>query len=428
MFHADAPSLSRNKDTQESHDFLDSSNQPFLDVGDPDDSDDEGTEEDDELVPLPEVPAPPDNEWEDNDASAPTKAKARGRPKGSKNKIHVPNPLFQRHTRSRKHASVATGGLMSSMAFFTAYMSAADTHTSIYDDPIDLADAIKRPDWPDWEKAVIREFKGVNKKKTWVHVPRSSVPRGEKVLGGKLVFKTKRDAEGNISKYKVRWVVKGCQQKQGRDYNETFASVCKSVSWKIVIALAAVFDLHIEQMDAVLAFLNAKADADIYVQIPPGYEELAENLPPDTVCKLLRALYRLKQAPRLWQNDLSEALQEMGFKLCVCDPSIYVHAEYMIIIVTYVDDMLMVGKDLSKIRLIQKQLSERFEMETLGPTRHFLGVKITRDRQKKTILLSQEAYIDKILDRFGMTNCKAVATPMAAGALEFMVPNTQQAT
>ena len=99
---------------------------------------------------------------------------------------------------------------------------------------------------------------------------RKDVPKLHKILRGKLVLRTKRDRDRKILKYKARWVMKGFEQRYGKDYDQTFAGVCKSVTWKLAVALAALFDLEIEQMDAVRAFLNSEADTEIYVEVPPG--------------------------------------------------------------------------------------------------------------------------------------------------------------
>ncbi|KAI0995962.1 hypothetical protein K3495_g12219 [Podosphaera aphanis] len=82
-------------------------------------------------------------------------------------------------------------------------------------------------------------------------------------------MKTKRDKEGEILKREVRWVVRGFEQLYGRDYTQTYAGVCRSASWKIAIAMAAMFDLEIDQMDAVTAFLNSSIDDNINVELPP---------------------------------------------------------------------------------------------------------------------------------------------------------------
>jgi hypothetical protein len=97
----------------------------------------------------------------------------------------------------------------------------------------------------------------------------SKLPKGCKVLPGKLILKTKRDRDGKILKRKARWVVKGFRQKYGKDFDQTFASVCKNVTYKLAVALAALFDLKIEQIDVIRAFLNSLADTDIYVEVPP---------------------------------------------------------------------------------------------------------------------------------------------------------------
>jgi hypothetical protein len=65
---------------------------------------------------------------------------------------------------------------------------------------------------------------------------KSQVPKGKKVLGGRLVLRTKRDRDGKILRHKARWVVKGYEQRYGKDYEQTFAGVCKSATWKIAVA------------------------------------------------------------------------------------------------------------------------------------------------------------------------------------------------
>jgi hypothetical protein len=398
--------------------------EPFGDISHPEDSDfDDSAEQQSEAEPLPVPEVTEDSEEEELVIS-----KKKGRPTGAKNKIHVPNPEFIRQTRSKNKSNQNNPYAHAASVFYSqAYSKGAET---VYDDPETLAEAKARPDWPKWKEAIAKEYRGLIHKKTWKAMPKNSLPKGHNALSGKLVFRTKRNQAGEIIKYKARWVVKGCQQKKGRDFDQTFAGVCKSVTWKLVIALAALFDYEIEQMDVILAFLNSDADTDIYMKLPPGFEEEDSSIksPRDTLVKLLKALYGLKQAPRLWQKLLTKELHKLGFEPCKSDPCVYFNKESKIIFVTYVDDILIVGPNLGKIKQLQKQLYKVFEMERLGPAQHFLGVRITRDRQQGKITLTQDAYINKILDRFGMTNSHPVDTPMATGAIEFMIPNTEQAT
>jgi ribosomal protein S3 len=90
--------------------------------------------------------------------------------------------------------------------------------------------------------------------------------------------------------------------------------------------------------------------------------------------------------------------------------------------------MLIIGKDGAKIKALKKRLMKRFEMEDLGPAKYFVRVRITRDREERTITLFQDAYINKVLERYSMKNCHSVDTPMAAGAAEVMIPFEGQAT
>jgi len=86
--------------------------------------------------------------------------------------------------------------------------------------------------------------------------------------------------------------------------------VYKNVIWKLAVALTALFDLEIKQMDIVGAFLNLTTDTDIYIKVPLDWE-INEEILKDVfkwACKLLKALYSLKQAPQLWQKELAFTL------------------------------------------------------------------------------------------------------------------------
>ena len=251
-----------------------------------------------------------------------------------------------------------------------------------------------------------------------------------------MVLRTKRGKDNEIIKYKARWVVKGFRQIEGVNFDQTYAGVCKNTTWKLAIALAAKLDLEIHQMDVVGAFLNADADTDIFVQVPPDWNDFRADLanvdksqskvemtePLDWCCKLLKALYGLKQAPRLWQKNLSNALRQLDFEYCASDQCAYINKRTQILIITYVDDMLIIGPDIAEVKVLKTKLANRYDMEDLGEAAYFLGVRITRNRAEGTITLCQDAYVTKILARYGMEDCHIVDSPMAAGAAEFMVP------
>ena len=85
-----------------------------------------------------------------------------------------------------------------------------------------------------------------------------------------------------------------------------------------------------------------------------------------------------------------------------------------IILLLYVDDMLIVGQDSKKIDELKLELGKSFAMKNLGPAKQILGMKITRDRKKGLIWLSQESYIEKVIGRFKMDKAKPVSCPLAS--------------
>ena len=74
--------------------------------------------------------------------------------------------------------------------------------------------------------------------------------------------------------------------------------------------------------------------------------------------------------------------------------------------------MLIVGQYLNMINRLKVELSKTFDMKDLGPAKHILGMQITRDRESKKLWLSQETYLERILERFNMQHAKPVSTPL----------------
>jgi hypothetical protein len=128
------------------------------------------------------------------------------------------------------------------------------------------------------------------------------------------------------------------------------------------------------------------------------------------VCKFNKALYGSKQAPRIRYETLKEFLLTEGFKHFESDHGIFVKDG--IFMAVYVDNLLLIGQDMSEISKWKQRLSERFDMTDLGPCSYYLGMSIRRDRRKRAIYGSQEAYIDKVLESFDMTQCHSMKIPM----------------
>ena len=235
------------------------------------------------------------------------------------------------------------------------------------------------------------------------------LPPGSKPLGYKWIFKRKMKTDGTIDKYKARLVIKGYKQKEGLDYFDTYSPVTRITSIRMVLAIAALQNLEIHQMDVKTAFLNGDLDEEIYMEQPEGFVALGQE---KKVCKLVKSLYGLKQAPKQWHQKFDSVVLANGFKINECDKCIYVKntVNGYVILCLYVDDMLIVGSDDEMIKSTKAMLSTKFDMKDMGLADVILGVKILRTSDG--LVLSQSHYVDKILDKFSNDDSGVVRTPI----------------
>jgi hypothetical protein len=191
---------------------------------------------------------------------------------------------------------------------------------------------------------------------------------------------------------------------------------------RTVLALAAAEDWELENMDVDTAFLNSPVDEDIYIKQPEGFEQFGPN-GEELVCKLKKSLYGLKQAPRNWNVVIDSWLREYGFVPNAADACVYVMRvneggrELVLIVLLWVDDLIIAGNSKELITVFKRDIGGRFKMKDLGALKWILGFEVRRNRLEQTIEVLQTAYIDQMLGRFGMSDCKPVATPME-GELE----------
>ncbi len=281
----------------------------------------------------------------------------------------------------------------------------------IGDEPNTYHQAISSDNSKQWEQAMQEEYNSIIAAGTWSLV---QLPSNRKSIGCKWVYKIKHNADGSIERYKARLVAKGFSQKEGIDYNETFAPVAKFCSIRALLALAAQQDMEIHQMDVKTAFLNGDIDVDIYMKQPIGYVVHGKE---DYVCKLHKSLYGLKQAGRTWYQKIDNVLlHSLGFTRSQADHCVYVyndnHTNVKVYIALYVDDLLIMCNNLSKLISLKQQLSQLFDMKDLGEAHYVLGIQIERDRTKKLLHISQCEYLKNVLERFGMSNSNPISTPL----------------
>ncbi|PRQ16639.1 putative RNA-directed DNA polymerase [Rosa chinensis] len=256
------------------------------------------------------------------------------------------------------------------------------------------------------------EMESLHKNSVWELVPK---PKERKLVGCKWVFRKKEGVhDADAIKYKARLVAKGYSQKEGVDYDEIFSPVVKHTSIRLLLSIAAQYDMEIEQMDVKTAFLHGDLEEDIYMSQPEGFVETGKE---DLVCRLRKSLYGLKQSPRQWYKRFDTYMLKIGYTRCLYDCCVYYHVfedGEIILLLLYVDDMLIACKDMSKIEELKKKLGAEFDMKDLGAAQNILGIEIRRDRKAGKIWLSQEKYILRVLERFNMDGAKVVSIPLAA--------------
>uniref|UniRef100_A0A2N9FZX9 Integrase catalytic domain-containing protein n=1 Tax=Fagus sylvatica TaxID=28930 RepID=A0A2N9FZX9_FAGSY len=279
------------------------------------------------------------------------------------------------------------------------------------DEPASFSEALHSPDRDEWMTAMQEEMSSMDKNNVWELV---DLPPGRKTIGNKWVLKVKRKADGSIDRYKARLVAKGYTQREGIDYEDTFSPVVRFASIRLILSIVAKQDLELFQMDVKTAFLNGELDEEIYMAQPAGFEAKGHER---KVCRLKRSIYGLKQSSRQWYLRFHDSITSFGFEMIEEDHCVYLKRSKrsILILSLYVDDILLAGNDMDSIVTTKKWLSSTFEMKDMGEANFVLGVKITRDRSKKLLSLSQGTYIKKILERFHMHNSKPIDTPMEKG-------------
>ena len=143
-------------------------------------------------------------------------------------------------------------------------------HTSSLtgNEPNSYAEAMAGPDAQRWHEAALEELNAQLKNGTWVL---EKLPPGKKAIGSRWVFRIKRNADGTVERFKARIVAKGYNQRPGFDYMEIFAPTMHQATIRLILALAAIDDLHLHSVDISHAFINGDIDADVYMMQPEGF-------------------------------------------------------------------------------------------------------------------------------------------------------------
>lgn len=283
----------------------------------------------------------------------------------------------------------------------------------VYEEPQTHNQAMQSPQKEEWHAAMTTEYNSLIKNNTWNLV---ELPKDRKAIKCKWVFRTKNDENGNIIKYKARLVAKGFSQIPGIDYEETYAPVSRSVTFRTLLCMASLKKMNVVHIDIQSAFLNGTIKEEIYMEQAPLFNDGSKR-----VYRLIRSIYGLKQSANVWNEAFTTYLQAMGFICQNVDQCLYkaqvkggVDSETTVFIMIYVDDVIICCQNQETINDVIQKIKDKFEINNLGNISHFLGMKVTRDSDGN-FYISQEQFIQKIVQAAKQEDAKTSAFPLDPG-------------
>lgn len=201
--------------------------------------------------------------------------------------------------------------------------------------------------------------------------------------------------------------MRGYQQKE---FNENvYSPVGKMQTLKILLSYSCKNNLFVDQMDVETAFLNGHVKSEVYVNQPEGYET-GDN----KVYKLRKALYGLKESPRVWYDCFDKFIKTLNFVRSNYDYCLYVNkaSQDPIYLLIFVDDLLICCKNKDKIDEVKASLMKRFAMKDLGKIKSYIGIDIDYSDDRKIMTLNQTKYIESLAAKYDLENANLYETPM----------------
>lgn len=229
---------------------------------------------------------------------------------------------------------------MTEYEVYTAYCLIANEN-----DPHNFKEAIKEEQW---SNAIQKEIESHKKLQTWTE---TVLPQGKKAIETKWVFRTKEDGTK-----KARIVAKGFQIKEENFSQAMYAPVARISTIRVMLSVSLQKNYEIRQLDIPTAFLNGELNSEVYIKPPEGLKTKSQ------VLKLNRALYGLKESPRVWNDTFSNFAIKNKLKRSRFDCCLYYNKDIWLLL--YVDDILITGEK-DKIRNISLLLQEYFKAKKI---------------------------------------------------------------
>ena len=321
---------------------------------------------------------------------------------------------------SNNGAHTGTGGkaflTTNTFAYLTHLESIAPKH------PKNIDEANKHEKSVEYKKSILKEMHAHLENKTYEEIDLKDVPKGSNIINTGMVYAIKTDSISKKEIIKSRLVAKGCGQKYGVDFSETYAPTVDPITIRMAIAWAAQRKWCTVQLDVKTAFLIPELPKHeiVYSRPPKGYAIIQKWLgrpvtdEKTTIMRWTRSVYGLCQSMNLWHKYLGAVLRTLGYIQQNDDPCLYIRRDEKGIInnvlLYHVDDILCFSANQSNSDQAVKELETILLIKNLGRPEKFLGVEF-KYQPNGDILLHQQSYTKELLTRFGWENVTPADSP-----------------
>ena len=290
-----------------------------------------------------------------------------------------------------------TGGGVEELYISWPEKSDVDPNGFIYhEERIAELQHLPRAQRPRMFNAIVKELTDLVKNGTFVDV---ELPPDRKAIKAKWVLKVKFRADGTFEKDKARLVAKGFLQRLGIDFFACFSPMATMTTVRIIFAVAVHLGLAITHADIPQAFIQAKIDADIWLELPYGTEYRNPITGRQTrVLKLLKSLYGLRQAALAWSRHLHVFLSKLGYAQAAKDQCLYykLNSSGFILMATEVDDLVITGNNDAEREALRLALVKAFKITTWEDIESFLGMHVEYERDSGVLKMNMIKKIENL--------------------------------
>jgi hypothetical protein len=212
----------------------------------------------------------------------------------------------------------------------------------------------------------------------------------------------------DVKGHKARSNLHGGKQIYGMNYFETYAPIVTWFAIRFVIIFGIIFFWALCQVDFVMAYPHAPIKNDIYMDLPQGIKTTTGDSN-DHVLKLLKNIYRQKQAGRVWNSYLVDKLSSIKFNPSLIDDCVFFRDDVMFMV--YVDNGIFIGHDNEQLKSTIKEMQDLgLNIEDQGHPADYIGVNIKKLKDG-SYEFTQRALIDSIIKDVGLTDSKTKPVP-----------------